>query len=287
MKRRLPLVLYSGLFFLKLGAYFYTGYFVLLAEALHSIVDAVLIFILVISRKITIKPADYSHPFGHERMENIASVIVSVSFITIVSFEIIKESALKIIYHTPPIYGSPGAAYFVLLVSFSLVMFLTYYSRKKEGAFEKTVFVETINDQLATGGAFLGIFFAEMGYTLLDPIFGGVIGVLIAINAFTLLKYNISFLLGKSPSDDFYENVEKTVHAINEVRGVHDIIAEYIGEDSIHIDLHVTLDPSMSIEEADRLTEKISRVLKEGDPRIKYTTVHVCPHFGNRRRLKG
>ncbi len=286
MRRVLPLMVYFILFIIKLGAYFYSGYFVVLAEAMHSLIDAILIAILFFSSRFSVKPADSSHPFGHERMENIASLMVSTAFITVISFELFKESVKIIITPSSGVYYSSWIVYAILLVSLFAVGIMSVYSRKKKSVFHRTVFVETLNDSLSTVAAIAGVFLISAGYPVFDGITGLVVAVLIAINAFMLLKSNASFLLGKSPPEEFYDRVAEIVRTVKEVRGVHDMMAEYIGENSIHVDLHITLPPDMSIEEADRITEKISKLLQEKDERIKVALIHVCPHQGGKRKFR-
>ncbi len=286
MKRIIPLMVYFILFIIKLGAYFYSGLFVIFAEAMHSLIDAILIAILFFSSRLSLKPADSTHPYGHERMENIASMMVSTAFITVVSFELFKGSLKKIFSQELHVYYTGPIVYLILVISLLAVIGMSVYSRKRMGIFHRTVFVETFNDTLSTIAAIIGIFLVSSGYPVFDGISGLIVAILIAINAFLLLRSNASFLLGKSPPEEFYDKIMDVVSSVKEVRGVHDMMAEYIGENSIHVDLHITLPPEMSIEEADKITERISTLLKENDERIKVALIHVCPHHGGKRKFR-
>ncbi len=65
-----------------------------------------------------------------------------------------------------------------------------------------------------------------------------------------------------SPPDSFYDRVEEVCTGIEDVKGVHDMVGVYIGEDSVHPDIHVTVDGSMSVEKADKLAERIVEELR-------------------------
>ena len=125
----------------------------------------------------------------------------------------------------------------------------------------------------------------SFGYTIFDGIITICIAFLLFYNSAKLVKHNTRFLIGLSPPDEFYDDVEKIVLEFDEVKGVHDMVATYLGEDKIHLDMHITVDGKMSVNEADELSEKIENKLKKRMPQIKHVIVHVCPHHGKRRKL--
>jgi divalent metal cation (Fe/Co/Zn/Cd) transporter len=107
---------------------------------------------------------------------------------------------------------------------------------------------------------------------------------MILYNSVRLLKQNARFLLGLSPPHEFYRKVEDVSLTFDEIKGVHDMVAIYIGEGKIHLDMHVTVDGKMSIEDADKLSERLAKELKSKIPEIGYVNIHMCPHHGKYRR---
>ena len=88
-----------------------------------------------------------------------------------------------------------------------------------------------------------------------------------------------------SPPAKFYHDVEKLCKSFDEVKGVHDMVATYIGENKIHLDMHITVDGNMSVNEADKLSERIADKLREEMSEIEYLTIHFCPHYGEKRKM--
>jgi len=276
-------LLYLASFILKIAGYVLTKYLILLADAMHSLTDIATILLLMYSGKISKKPPDPSHPFGHELARNIASLVAATSFITIVSFELLKEGVLKII-NPQNGYGDPTLAIAVELVVLAILLFASYLSSRKSGVLDRTVFVESINDSLSTAAGIIGIILIGFGYAFFDGLVSILIALMILYNSIRLLKQNARFLLGLSPPHEFYRRVEKISLTFDEIKGVHDMVAIYIGEGRIHLDMHVTVDGKMSVEEADKLSERLANELKRRIPEISYVNVHICPHYGKYKR---
>ena len=278
------LAIYIVTLAMKLFGYIISGYFVLLADALHGISDIAGILLLISSGIISRKPSDESHPLGHEMARNVASLVVAVVFITIIAFELFKEGIIKII-SPAPYYSNTLIVIGVELAVLLLLLLSAYILHKEKGILSRTLFLESINDALSTFAAIAGIVVVSIGYKIFDGVASIFIAILISYNAFKLIKYNTRFLLGMSPSDKFYRDVEKICKSFKEVKGVHDMIATYIGENKIHLDMHITVDGKMSVDEADKLSEKIAEKLQKEMPEIEHLTIHFCPHYGEKRKM--
>ncbi len=278
------LAIYFIAFVVKVVAYFSSGYAVLIADSMHSVVDITMILLVLLSRRLSQRSADPSHPFGHELAKNLGSLIVAVSFITVVSFELFKEGVYVLL--TPHhIYENTN---FAILCEFAVLLLLiiaSVISWRREGILNKTLLFESVNDSLSTVSAIFGIFLTSLGYTMFDGIATIAIAFLIALNSVKLIKENVRFLMAHSPPDSFYDEVEKVCTKIENVEGVHDMLGVYVGEKSIHLDLHVTVDGEMKVRDVDKLSEIIAAELKEKIPEIKHVTIHFCPHKGDKRKL--
>jgi len=268
---------------LKIFGFVISGYLILLADAMHTITDVASILILAYSGILSKKPADSLHPFGHGLAKNIASLVVGVSFITIISFELFKEGFIKIINSRDGYTNTEFVILIELAVLFILIFASIIYLRKP-GILSRTVFIESLNDSLSTVAAIVGIVIVSFGYLFFDGLVTIVISLMIFYNSIRLIKQNARFLLGLSPPDEFYHKVEEVLLSLDFVKGVHDMISIYIGENDIHLDMHVTIDGDMTIAEADKLSYQIVDKLKKELPEIKYVNVHFCPYHGERRK---
>ena len=106
---------------MKLYGYFISGFLILLADAFHTISDIASIALLMYSGYLSRKPADISHPFGHEMVKNIASLIAAVVFITIMSFELLKEGINKL-FHPSATYSNTSFALIIEIAVLSLLI---------------------------------------------------------------------------------------------------------------------------------------------------------------------
>ncbi|AEA48013.1 cation diffusion facilitator family transporter [Archaeoglobus veneficus] len=277
------LLLYIVAFALKITGYLLTGYLILLADAMHSVTDIATILLLMYSGRVSKKPADSSHPFGHELARNVASLVAATSFITIVSFELLREGFLNTI-NPQAEYGDATTAVVVELTVLAILLVASVISSRKSGVLDRTMFVESINDSLSTVAGIAGILLISHGYGFFDGLVVILIALMILYNSIRLFKQNARFLLGLSPPDEFYHRVEEVSLSFDEIKGVHDMVAVYIGEGKVHLDMHITVDGRMSVEEADKLSERLVQELRRKIPEIGYVNIHVCPHFGKHIR---
>jgi len=278
------LLIYLILFGIKLIAYHFSGFTAILADAMHSIMDIAMILILLVSERFARRSPDLSHPLGHEMAKNIASLIVGVVFATVLSFELAKEGLGKIL-NPQSFYQNIDIALGIEIIVLIMLFIAVLLSAKREGVLNRTLFVESVNDSLSTFAAIFGVILVWSGYPFFDGVATLLIAVLIFYNSLRLIVNNARILLGLSPSDEFYESVERVCADIDEVKGVHDMVGVYTGENSIHLDIHVTVDGKMSVEDADKLSVKIADDIMAKHPEVRHISVHFCPHEGERRRV--
>ncbi len=277
------LLVYFATLFIKLVAFYYSNLAVILADALHSVVDVSLILILIVASHLSKKVADECHPHGHGMVKNVASLAVSVAFITLLSVELFREGVHRIL--SPEVYENLEIALMAEFIVLALLLSASAFLRKRRDILGKTAMYETLNDSLSTFAAIFGILFVSFGFAIFDGIMTITIALLIAYNSSKLFLENARFLLGLSPSEDFYSNVERAVKSVEGVHNVHDMLAIYTGENEIHLDLHVTIDGTMRIEEADLISRRIAEKLQNEFPEVKHVSIHFCPHAGERRKI--
>jgi len=207
-----------------------------------------------------------------------------VGFITFLSFELAKEGVSKVL-NPAPLYQNIDIAVSSEILVLSLLFLAAFLSARRAGILNRTLLIESINDALSTFAAILGIGLVWIGYPVFDGVATLIIASIIFYNSFKLVRDNAKILLGLSPSDEFYESVEKVCSDIDGVEGVHDMVGIYTGENSIHLDLHVTVDEGMTVKDADKLSEEIAEAIRSKHPEVKHISVHFCPHGGERRKI--
>ncbi|MEW5761379.1 MAG: cation diffusion facilitator family transporter [Candidatus Thermoplasmatota archaeon] len=278
----IAIIVYGIVAIFKLFAYIHSAIYVIFAEFLHTLADLAIAVFLLIAASTSIKPPDSSHPFGHRRIENVGALIVAIVFITVLAFEIFRESFTILISPKERIIDIIPIS--VLLFSMLLYPIPTIYilKEKKRRASEKALLYEVLNDYASTIGALVGIAFISLGFIIADAIASIGVGIFIAINASLLVKESANFLIGQSPNEKFYVDVASIAYEVDGIKGVHELKAEYIGEKDIHLDMHITVDKGTTIEEADKIIERLRAKLKEIG--VDELSVDVCTHVGKIRK---
>jgi cation diffusion facilitator family transporter len=268
----------------KLGAFLYTGFLVLLGEALNSLVDLIVTGSLLLGYRASSRAGDSEHPFGHLRMRNIISLIVATSFITVTSLQIFREAISRLLH--PARLEHPEIALYVLGFSFivNLIPLGLILAGGRREITLKTALYDNINDEVTIIASLLGVWAVSRGFYLGDPIAAMVVALVIGIGAAVLIRENAEMLLGRSPSDRFYAEVKRVVGTVEGVRGAHDMIAEYIGPGAIHLDFDLELTPETTVREADRIVEEVVACLR--DLGVAYCKIRPCAHSGKERRIQ-
>jgi ferrous-iron efflux pump FieF len=276
---RLTLILYIVIFGMKLTAYFYTGVMGLLAESLHTLSDIFVAGFLLVALLFSRRKPDDIHRFGYGRAQNVGAMVAATLFISFTSFELYKEAIPRLFSHETATYQNLNWAIATIVVSMLIAAapLVTFLRQKTRGAAAKAQMMELINDELGLLAALLGTLCIVWGFPLGDPLAAIAVATIIAINAVGLFRENLSMLIGRSPDRAYMNNVKKLALAVEGVQEVHNLQAEYIGPDQIHMILHIRLDPRMPVVEANRIAEKVERAVQQIDKNPEFCTVHVDP----------
>ncbi|MBS3740406.1 cation transporter [Candidatus Bipolaricaulota bacterium] len=272
----------------KLVVFFSTGLLFLLGEALNNVTDIVTVLVTMGSVKISEKGGDKEHPFGHRRLQSVASLVVAIVFIVVTSYQLIQESVLKLL-NPSVITANLDWALYVLVGSFILNLiplpYLIKYGRGREISL-KTELFDTINDALSLVASMIGlglIYFFQLNIG--DPIATIIIALIISFDAVLLIKENINTLIGESPDEGFYKELREVVQSHEKVFGVHDMIGEYIGPHAVHVDFDMELDPDTKLTESDVIVREIKEKIDQDIEQNVYCSIHPCSHTGEERRV--
>jgi len=267
---------YILIFAMKLAVYFMTGVMAIFAEALHTLSDIFVSSFLLLATIWSRREADEVHMFGYGRAQNVAALVAATLFISFTSLKLYEEAIPRLFASEETSYQNLDLALGVIIVSMFIaaIPLIRLFTQKKKGAAAKAQFMELINDELGLIAALIGTLFVMEGTYIADPIASLVVATIIAYNAIGLFRENLSFLLGRSPGQEYLKRIENITRSVEGVLGVHDLRAEYIGPDTVHIGMHIEVQKGMPIEEADRIAEdvreKVHQEVKGG-----YCVIHV------------
>ena len=240
----------------------------LIADAINNTSDAFTSIVTLVSFKIAAKPGDKEHPFGHERVEYIASMIVSF-FIIVVAVEIFKSSLEKVI-------SSEIAEYDILsVVILALAIVLKFVQSHVNRSIGKIInspalkatALDSLLDCLVTGVVLAcALLTWGFGWTFLDGYFGMAVAVFVFISGVRSLLESFSPLIGEANNEELVEKITAIVNSNDKVLGIHDMICHSYGPTKSFVSFHIEVNARMSLEEshdvADTIEEKIRAELK-------------------------
>jgi len=273
---KMAVIIYLIVFAMKLAVYFMTGVMALFAEALHTLSDIFVSGFLLAAAIWSRREADEVHMFGYGRAQNIAALVAATLFISFTSLKLYEEAIPRLFAPEEASYQNLNLALGVIIVSMFIaaVPLVKLFTQKKKGAAAKAQLMELFNDEFGLIAALIGTLFIMGDMNIADPVASIVVATIIAFNAIGLFRENLSFLLGRSPGNEFIRTVEGIALSVEGVLGVHDIRAEYIGPETVHVGMHIEVQKGTPIEEASRIAdlvrEKVHESVKGG-----YCVIHV------------
>ena len=249
------------------------------ADAVNNLSDAGSQIISLISFRISAKPADREHPFGHARIEYVASMIVSF-LILLIGFELIKESISKIL--DPVLPERSWVAVGVLGGSILVKLWLGLFNRKIGKRIDSTVMRATaadcLSDALSTTAVLIStlILLLFPSVTLnLDAYMGVIVAIMIMIAGAKILNETKNSILGEAPSHEIVEQITNIVESTPGVLGIHDLVVHNYGAGHVIAALHVEVDGKADVFETHDMIDNIERKLRH-DCGIE-ATIHMDP----------
>ena len=260
----LTLGVYAVVLGLKLAAYAFSGITALLAEALHTLSDIFICAFLLVAALYSRRKADRRFMFGYGRAQNVAALVAATLFISFTSFELYREAITRLALHETAVYQNIPLAAGVLVFSMLIAAapLAAILRQKKRGAVLKAQLLELVNDELGLLAALIGTLCVAAGITVADPLASILVATIIAVNAVGLFRENLSFLMGKAPSEELLGRLEEAAKSVEGVQGVHELRAEYVGPDLIHATVHIRVPPTWTLLRAHETARRVDARLE-------------------------
>ncbi len=252
----------------------------MISDGIHSASDVFSTIIVVIGIRLSSKKPDKEHPYGHERMECVAAIILAmVLFMTGLG---IGGEALKDVLQGE--YSSlqvPGilalAAAIVSIVSKEAMYWYTrYYAKKIDSSALMADAWHHRSDAFSSIGALVGIVGARMGFPVMDPIASLVIFVFIVKAAYEIFKDAMDKMVDHSCDEKTEEQLRACVCENPDVAGI-DLLQTRIFGNKIYVDVEIEVDGSMPLRDAHKIAEQVHRDIEKKFPKVKHIMVHVNP----------
>ncbi len=200
------------------------------ADAINNLSDAGSSIISLIGVKLSAKPADKGHPYGHGRVEYISALAVSF-VVLLMGIELFKSSVDKILNPVPVKFSL--VSLIILLLSICAKLWLGFFNKKLgekiNSAPMMAVMKDSFSDCLATGVALIAIIVSYFSPVSIDGYLGVIVAGFIFLAGFNILKDTMADLLGKPAEKEFTEEVERKIMSFDKIVGVHDMIVHDYG----------------------------------------------------------
>jgi len=265
------------LFTAKIFAGIYGRSQAMIADAFHTLSDAVTSITVLIGFKVAKKPADEHHPFGHGRAESIAAKIVSLILIAL-GIKLAVDSARIFIQGE---MGQPGVVALYAAILSIIVKEITYrrvirVSKKIKSASLKADAYHHRSDVLSSVAALVGIAGARMGWTFMDPLAGILVaGFIIKIGA-EVFHVAYDELMDAAPPEEFQKKIRDIATCCSGVDEVKSVMTRKSGLD-FFLEITIGVDGKKTVEEAHRTTVDIKRSIMKEIPSVLDVLVHVEP----------
>ena len=218
------------------------------ADATNNLSDAGSSVVTLVGFKMSEKPADRDHPYGHARIEYITGLIISF-IILLIGFEIFTSSAEKIF--KPEENQFNIATVVVLVVSILGKLWLGLFNKKLGKMIKSKALIATAadsrNDSIATTVVLISTLISHFFGINLDGYMGVAVAIFILVSGIGLVKETVSPLLGQPPSKEIYEKIEKKMLSYENVLGVHDLMVHSYGPGSYFASAHIEMDARINV----------------------------------------
>jgi cation diffusion facilitator family transporter len=272
----LNILLFAGKFLVGM----ISGSVAIRADAINNLTDAASQIVSLISFRIAAKPADRDYPFGHARIEYVASMLVSMS-ILIIAYQLLMDSVDKLL--SPVLTEFRWVSVAVLGASILVKLWLGLFNRRIGKKIDSEVLRATMTDSLSDAGATLAVLISTLVYyfTDFDPdaYMGIGVALLIAFAGIRILNETKNSILGGAPSEETVTAIKSIVHSYPETRGIHDMMVHSYGPGTTLASLHVEVDGNANVYQIHDAIDRMERQLYEEAG--VHATIHMDPIVTN------
>lgn len=249
----------------------------MISDGVHSLSDVISSIGVFIGLRISQKPADIDHPYGHEKFEAVLSKILAfILFLTGLS---IGYSAIETIVSSSYIIPKMMTIWAALL-SIGVKEWMYHYTIRQAKKIESTALAADAwhhrSDSLPSIGALIGIIGARLGFPILDPLAALVITLIILKVAIEIFVEATNQVIDKAASPELVNEIIQQIQSVNGVLAI-DSLKTRVHSNRIYVDLEISVEATLSLIEAHTIAEAVHYQLEQNIHKIKHCTVHVNP----------
>ncbi len=263
---------------LKSSAYWLTGSIALFSDALESTVNIASSLATLAAVWFAAKPADSNHPYGHDKAEYFAAVLVGV-MIVLAALSIFRAAWIGFAHGTGPEYSPLGIGLNLAaaLVNGTWARYLMHYGRISRSPALVADGKHLMTDVFSSVGVLAGVVLVLVtGWTVLDPALAVLVGLTVLWSGWELVKESVGGLMDEAASSDVLDKIRLLISEHGEgALEAHDLRTRIAGR-STFIDFHLVVPATMSVDAAHEICDRIEEAIAEDVPGAR-VTIHVEP----------
>jgi cation diffusion facilitator family transporter len=267
---------------LKLGYGAWSDTLSMMADGFHSLLDGSGNILGLVTMSVAILPADHSHPYGHRKFESFAAL--GISFLLLLSAYEIGQGAFRRWQEgTSP--QVTFLSFLIMIIAMGVNLFVSWYETREGQRLQSEILVadamHTRSDFYASLTVLASLTAAKVGYPGLDTIAAFFIVLLVARSGIRIIGQSLYVLADASRLPPSI--VEKVAVDVEGVRECHAVRSRGF-PDAVYMDLHILVDPKLTVAQAHEIAHRVEASLKEQFPEVTDMVVHVEPDIAKERR---
>lgn len=252
----------------------------MISDAVHSASDVFSTVVVIIGVKLASKESDKEHPYGHERLECVAAIVLAMVLL-FTGLEIGLQAMRAIVKGDYSNMEVPGmlaliAAIISIVVKEVMYWYTRHYAKKIDSSALMADAWHHRSDALSSVGALIGIGGAMLGFPIMDSIASLVIFIFIVKAAYDIFKDAVDKMVDHSCDEEMEHELYESVLSHSEVLGI-DLLQTRIFGNKIYVDVEIQVNGSYTLQHAHEIAEEVHDKIEADFPKVKHIMVHVNP----------
>lgn len=252
----------------------------MVSDAVHSASDVFSTIVVIIGIKISRKESDKDHPYGHERLECVAAIVLA-TILAATGLGIGYSAVTKIMAGNYENLAVPGIlALVAAVVSIAVKEAMYQYTKVHAKRIDSSALMADAwhhrSDALSSVGALIGIAGARMGFPILDPVASAVICIFIEKAAYDIFMDAVDKMVDKACDEETETALRECATRQEGVLGI-DLLHTRVFGNKIYVDIEIEADGELTLTRAHDIAERVHDAIEKNFPRVKHIMVHVNP----------
>lgn len=254
----------------------------LLADGINSTSDVAYGIVVSIFVRLSGKPADREHPYGHDQLESVAAVVVGAFVVTtaIAIFWNSVNSVWELVTSNETTEGASlialGIALFAIVLKSGLSVWTYAQSRATKNSAVLALAQDHRNDIFASSAAAVGILFGRWGFPWVDPLAGAVVSMIILHTGVEILRSATDDLMDTLPGRELALEIQTALEDVHGVEAIEEVHAHRFGP-YLMVNLTIGVDGAISVTAGDRIATEVEKNLLARIESIRRVYVHYHP----------